>query len=98
MEVDVESEDGGSDKDAEGEVVNDEDNTIVKRKSHKDTTFRPKPLAKAPVVATRSSKRLKVEVLIPTSSIVSSRSGTSSSDTQDLGALLKMKSSSCMCL
>lgn len=64
MDVDVESEDVGSDEDAEGEVVDDEDITKVKRKPRKSTTFRPKALSKEPSIATRSSKRLKLEATV----------------------------------
>jgi|GEM_PF-6397354 hypothetical protein len=95
MDVDVESEDDGSDKDAEGEVVDEEDDTNIKQKPSKSTTFRPKPIAKAPTIGTRASKRLKLEA--PNPLIVNSTSGTSSSDVQDLAALLIVKaSSSCM--
>jgi hypothetical protein len=58
-------------------------------------TFHPKSITKAPTIAMRASKRLKLEASNPL--IVNSTSGTSNSDVQDLAAFLIAKaSSSCM--
>jgi len=61
MDVDVESEDDGSNKNAEDKVVNEEDDTNIKWKPYKSTIFHPEPFVKAPMIATRASNRLKLE-------------------------------------